>query len=291
MIFGRLLTALITPFNQEGQIDWKGLEACIERLVTTGTDAIVVAGTTAESPTLSHQEKLELIRFTKVAVNGKVKVLAGTGSNNTAESIALSKEATEIGIDGLMIVAPYYNKPSQEGLFQHFKSIAGATDLPLMVYNIPGRTGVNLSVDTMCRLAEIDRIVAFKEASGDMNQISQLISQLSSDIAVYSGDDSLTLPTLAVGGVGVVSVASHLIGKEIKEMIESYVSGDVEQARRLHQQYLPVFQGIFITSNPAPVKYALSKMGYCDPYVRQPLVELTEQEKQRTDDRVSRLLT
>jgi 4-hydroxy-tetrahydrodipicolinate synthase len=290
VLFGRLITAMYTPFTAQYEIDWASLEACIERLLATGSDAIVVAGTTAESPTLSHEEKVKLFQFTKEKVAGRAKVIAGTGSNHTAASIELTKEAEEIGVDGVMLVAPYYNKPSQAGLYAHFKAIAESTQLPVMLYNVPGRTSVNMSVDTMVRLAEIDNVVAIKEASGDLGQISRLIARLPQKVAVYSGDDNLTLPILAVGGVGVVSVASHLFGKEMKEMIESFFAGDHAKALAIHQKLLPAFNGLFLTTSPVPLKYAMAKKGWSHPYVRLPLVEMSEEEKKATDVWIDALL-
>ncbi|MFC7442754.1 4-hydroxy-tetrahydrodipicolinate synthase [Laceyella putida] len=284
MLFGRLITAMFTPFTQENRIDWGKLEECIERLIETGSDAIVVAGTTAESPTLSHEEKVELFRFAKLKAGNRAKIIAGTGSNHTEQTILLTKEAEDIGVDGVMLVAPYYNKPSQEGLFQHFKTVVGATRLPVMLYNVPGRTSVNMTADTMARLAQLENVVAIKEASGDLNQISQLVKQIPSDVEVYSGDDSLTLPILAVGGVGVVSVASHLVGREIKEMINAFYEGDHVRALSLHQKLLPVFNGLFMTSSPVPLKYAMSLNGWCEPRVRLPLVEMNEQEKAQAEN-------
>ncbi|KPC76961.1 dihydrodipicolinate synthase [Thermoactinomyces vulgaris] len=283
MLFGRLITAMCTPFTKEYRIDWGKVEECIDRLIDTGSDAIVVAGTTAESPTLTHEEKLELFRFAKQKAAGRVKIIAGTGSNNTEQTILLTKEAEEIGVDGVMLVAPYYNKPSQEGLYQHFKTVAEATRLPVMLYNVPGRTSVNMTADTMARLAQLENVVAIKEASGDLNQISQLVMQVPEDVAVYSGDDSLTLPILAVGGAGIVSVASHLVGREMKQMIEAFFAGNHALALSLHQKLLPVFNGLFMTSSPVPLKYAMSLQGWCEPNVRLPLVEMDEQEKAQAE--------
>lgn len=283
MQFGRLATAMITPFTKEHQIDWESLEKIIEHLIETGTDTIVVSGTTAESPNLTQEEKLKLFQFTLNQVQGRVKVIAGTGTNNTRETIDFTKEAEKLGVNGVMLVSPYYNKPSQAGLFQHFKAIANSTSLPVMLYNVPGRTGVNMSVDTMVKLAELKNVVAIKEASGDLTQISQLIASVPRDVAVYSGDDGITLPVMAIGGAGVVSVASHVIGKEMKKMIDAFLAGDHQTAALIHQKSLPVFQGLFITSNPVPVKYALSKLNLCEPWVRLPLVEMSEAEKLATD--------
>ncbi|KYQ85931.1 MULTISPECIES: 4-hydroxy-tetrahydrodipicolinate synthase [unclassified Thermoactinomyces] len=284
MLFGRLITALFTPFTEKNEIDWPCLEANIERLIEDGNDSIVVSGTTGESPTLTLSEKLELYRFAKEKANGRIKVIAGTGSNNTLQSLELTKKAEEIGVDGVMLVAPYYNKPSQEGLYQHFKTIAESTSLPVMLYNVPGRTSVNMTAETMTRLAQLDNVVAIKEASGDLNQIGRLISAVPGDVAVYSGDDGLTLPILSIGGAGVVSVASHLVSREMKEMMEAFFSGDVKKAQSLHIRLLPVFHGVFLTTSPAPLKYAMSQKGWSKPYVRLPIVELSEEEKRKTDE-------
>ncbi len=283
MQFGRLITAMATPFTRDLSIDWPRLGELIERLIESGNDAIVVSGTTAESPALSHDEKLELFRFTKEKVAGRVKVIAGTGSNNTADSIRLTKEAEEIGVDGVMLVSPYYNKPSQEGLYLHFKAVAESTRLPVMLYNVPGRTSVNMSVETTVRLARLDNVVAVKEASGDLNQISRLVASLPEGVAVYSGDDNLTLPILAVGGVGVVSVASHLVGREMKEMMESFFAGDHQKALAIHQKLLPVFNGLFVTTSPVPLKYAMARLGWCEPHVRLPLAPMDEGLRPQTD--------
>ncbi len=283
MLFGRVLTAMITPFAPNKEIDWASLDRVIEHLITTGTDTIVVSGTTAESPNLSKEEKLELFAYTLEKAAGRAKVIAGTGSNNTAETIELTKKAEAVGVDGVMLVSPYYNKPTQEGLYQHFKAIAEQTKLPVMIYNVPGRTSVNIAAETSARLAQIENVVAIKEASGNITQIANVISMVPKDVAVYSGDDAFTLPVMAMGGAGVVSVASHLIGREIKEMIESYLDGQVEKAASIFQQCLPVFEGLFFTTSPIPLKYALSEMGLCQPTLRLPLVELSEEEKKKAE--------
>lgn len=290
MQFGRLITAMCTPFTLTSEIDWDAQAALIEHLIRTGTDSIVVSGTTAESPTLTKEEKLELFTFTVKQVAGRAKVIAGTGSNNTAETLNFTRLASETGVDGIMVVTPYYNKPSQEGIYQHFATVAKATTLPIMLYNVPGRTSANMTADTMIRLAELENVAAIKEASGNLAQITQVIASIPKDVVVYSGDDGLTLPILAVGGVGIVSVASHLIGLEMKAIIEAYFSGDVTKAAQLHQKYHPVFEGIFLTSSPTPLKYALSKKGLMNPTVRLPLVEMTEGEKQRVDDWLYKLV-
>lgn len=282
-MFGQMITAMMTPFTEENTIDWESTEKMIEHLIATGSDSIIVAGTTGESPTLSHQEKLDLYRFTVEHVAGRAKVIAGTGSNHTLQSVALSKEAAACGVDGLLLVVPYYNKPSQRGLYQHFATIAQETDLPIMLYNIPGRTSVNMTVETMVQLCKLDHIVAVKESSGDLDQITRLIAEVQDDAVVYSGDDNLLLPILSVGGAGIVSVASHVVGEQIKELITAFQSGDVRRATQIHQQLYPAFKGLFITSNPVPLKYVMSQLEFCKTHVRQPLMEMDEQEKSVTD--------
>ncbi|RKD24286.1 4-hydroxy-tetrahydrodipicolinate synthase [Ammoniphilus oxalaticus] len=281
--FGRLLTAMVTPFNDELEIDYDQVDKLVDHLIETGTDTIVVAGTTGESPTLSGAEKVALFKRVAERAAGRAKVIAGTGSNNTKASIELSQQAEAAGVDGLMLVAPYYNKPSQEGLYQHFKTIAKSTALPVMIYNIPGRSAINIEVETILRLAEVDNITSVKEASGDLSAVSELVEKSPAGFKVYSGDDKLALPTLSVGGYGVVSVSSHVVGNQLKEMIEAYVAGQVEKAATLHRKYMPVFEGLFITANPVPVKYALEKQGVSVGSVRLPLVSVTEEEAKFID--------
>lgn len=270
--FGNLLTAMVTPFDDKMEVDYNQAAELAKYLVEHGSDGIVVCGTTGESPTLTKEEKLKLWQVVKEAVAGKAAVIAGTGSNNTRESIAMTKEAEKIGVDGAMLVGPYYNKPSQEGFYQHFKTVAESTSLPLIVYNVPGRTGTNILPETVIRLSEIPNIVAVKEASGNVEQASQIRRRTAPDFMVYSGDDSLTLPILAVGGTGVISVASHVVGEQMQEMIKAYLSGDVKKASALHLELFPVFKGLFITSNPVPVKAALNLKGIKVGSTRLPLV-------------------
>lgn len=276
MDFGRLVTAMVTPFNDSLQIDYTRLETLIEHLLSTGTTAFVVAGTTGESPTLSHDEKLSLFKKVVELVGGRAKVIAGTGSNDTAASVRLSKEAEQCGIDGLLVVAPYYNRPSQEGLYRHFTAIAEATPLPNMLYNIPGRSAVNIDVDTQLRLAQIPNIVATKEATGDVNQILKLLANKPKNFTVYSGDDKMLLPVLALGGYGIVSVASHVAGVQMQELIDAFIGGQVEKATELHNKLLPIFEGLFLMPSPAPVKAALNMKGIPVGGVRLPLVEADE---------------
>lgn len=282
MEFGRLITAMVTPFDNEGNIDWTITEQLVERLIVEEqSDSIVVAGTTGESPTLSHDEKLELFSFVVKKAAGRAKVIAGTGSNNTQASIQLSQEAEQCGVDGLLLVTPYYNKPSQEGLYLHFKAIAESVKTPVILYNVEGRTAVNLSVQTTLRLAAIPNVVATKDCA-NLEQLTAIVAGAPEGFLVYSGDDSATLPALAIGAYGIVSVAAHIVGKEMKQMITSYLAGEVAQAAKLHQELLPTFRGLFHcphpTPNPVPVKYALSLTGLPVGSVRLPLAPITEEE-------------
>lgn len=279
MNFGRVSTAMVTPFDRKGNIDFTKTTQLIQYLIDNGSDSLVVAGTTGESPTLTKEEKIALFRHVVKVVNGRVPVIAGTGSNNTHASIELTKKAVEAGVDAIMLVAPYYNKPSQEGLFQHFKAIAESTTLPVMLYNIPGRSSVNVSPETIIRLSEIENIVAVKEASGDLDSMTEIISHTSDDFMLYSGDDGLTLPVLSIGGTGIVSVASHIIGNEMQEMVAAFTGGNLLKAAGLHQKLLPVMKGLFTSPNPTPVKTALQMKGLDVGSVRLPLIPLTEVER------------
>lgn len=272
--WGQVITAMATPFTSAGEVDFSRAGWLAERLVENGSDGLVVAGTTGESPTLSKEEKLRLFATVVERVGGRAAVIAGTGGNNTAESVALTQAAEKTGVDGILLVNPYYNKPSQEGLYQHFATVARSTSLPVMLYNIPGRTAVNCLPETIAQLAsDVANIVAVKEASGDLAQIAEVRRRAPSDFAVYSGDDALTLPVLAVGGVGVVSVASHLVGREIAEMIGHFAAGRVKEAQALHLKLLPLFKALFILPNPVPLKAALAAIGWPVGGVRLPLVE------------------
>ncbi|QIQ34373.1 4-hydroxy-tetrahydrodipicolinate synthase [Parageobacillus toebii NBRC 107807] len=277
--FGKIVTAMVTPFDHKGNIDFAKTTKLVDYLLENGTDSLVVAGTTGESPTLTTEEKVALFRHVVSVVNGRVPVIAGTGSNNTRASIELTKKAEEIGVDAVMLVAPYYNKPNQEGLYQHFKAIAESTSLPVMLYNIPGRSVVNMSVDTVVRLSEIPNIVAIKDASGNLDTMTEIIARTREDFLLYSGDDNITLPVLAIGGAGVVSVASHIIGNEMQQMIAAFEAGELAKAAKLHQKLLPIMKGLFAAPNPVPVKTALQLKGLDVGSVRLPLVPLTEQER------------
>ncbi|GLH63198.1 MULTISPECIES: 4-hydroxy-tetrahydrodipicolinate synthase [Bacillaceae] len=277
--FGKIVTAMVTPFDHKGNIDFAKTTKLVDYLLENGTDSLVVAGTTGESPTLTTEEKVALFRHVVSVVNGRVPVIAGTGSNNTHASIELTKKAEEAGVDAVMLVAPYYNKPNQEGLYQHFKAIAESTSLPVMLYNIPGRSVVNMSVDTVVRLSEIPNIVAIKDASGNLDTMTEIIARTREDFLLYSGDDNITLPVLAIGGAGVVSVASHIIGNEMQQMIAAFEAGELAKAAKLHQKLLPIMKGLFAAPNPVPVKTALQLKGLDVGSVRLPLVPLTEQER------------
>jgi 4-hydroxy-tetrahydrodipicolinate synthase len=277
--FGRLLTAMVTPLDKDLSVNYDQAKKLARYLVDTGSEGVVVAGTTGESPTLTKEEKVELFKVIVEEVGGKATVIAGTGGNNTADSIALTRAAEKAGVDGVMLVGPYYNKPSQEGLYRHFKTVAESTDLPVMLYNIPGRTAVNILPDTVSRLAGVENIVAIKEASGSLDQVSELRRILPDSFALYSGDDSMTLPLLALGGKGVISVAAHLVGSKMKDMINAFASGNITMATKLHMELFPVFKAMFVTTNPVPVKASLNMMGWQVGEPRLPLVEASDDEK------------
>ncbi len=276
--FGEVLTAMVTPFDANLQVDYEAAGNLANYLLDNGSDGIVVCGTTGESPTLTEQEKLKLFRVVVEAVGQRGKVIAGTGSYNTAETIHLTKEAEKIGVDGVMLVAPYYNKPSQDGLYAHFAAVAAATSLPVIIYNIPGRTSINVSVATLVKLAEIKNIVAVKEATGNLFQISQIRQSTPADFLIYSGDDALTLPILSIGGAGVISVSSHVVGKQMKEMITAYQKGEVAKAAQLNATLGPLFRTLFITANPTMVKAACNRLGVKVGGLRLPLLEAKPEE-------------
>ncbi|KGR91178.1 dihydrodipicolinate synthase [Ureibacillus massiliensis 4400831 = CIP 108448 = CCUG 49529] len=283
MDLGRIATAMVTPFTENGQIDYDVLEQIIEYLIANGTDTIVVCGTTGEAPTLSTEEKLQLIEFTVKKVNKRVPVVAGTGDNETHYSIEMTKKAEALGADAAMLVAPYYNKPNQRGLYEHFAAIAKETTLPLIVYNVPGRTGVNVAAKTTIDLSKIPNIQIVKEASGNLDQMTDILANVSKDFYVYSGDDGLTLPLLAIGGRGVISVAAHVVGNEMQAMIRAFEEGRHADAAEIHQALLPLIRELFSSPNPVPIKYAMSKVGFSIDKVRLPLVALDNEEKSSFD--------
>ena len=273
---GRLLTAMVTPFNEEGGVDYEQAKRLASALLNSGSDGILVVGTTGESPTLLREEELRLFSEVKSAIGERGTVIAGTGSNSTAEALKTTKEAERIGVDACLLVVPYYNKPTQEGLYQHFKAIAESTSLPCILYNVPSRTVVNLSADTTIKLSHIDNIIGIKEASGNLGQVSKIISNTGEDFLVWSGNDSDTLPILTLGGYGVVSVASHLVGNQIKEMIDSFINGKTGEAAKIHRHLMPLVNALFIVSNPIPVKYAVNYVGFNVGKPRLPLTEPDE---------------
>lgn len=276
MNLGNIGTAMVTPFASTGEIDYERTATLIEHLIANGTDSLIVCGTTGESPTLTVNEKRELLDFSVRTVNKRIPVIAGTGTYNTAESVALTKEAEALGADGIMLVTPYYNKPDQKGMYAHFSHIANETSLPVLLYNIPGRSVVNMLPETVIALSKIKNIRGVKEASGDLEQMAAIISGTDEGFSVYSGDDGLTLPLLSIGGKGIISVSAHVVGNEMQEMINAFFAGNNRKAAELHRDLLPVFQVLFSAPNPVPVKYALNHIGVEVGSVRLPLLEFGE---------------
>ncbi|WP_404790272.1 4-hydroxy-tetrahydrodipicolinate synthase [Altericista sp. CCNU0014] len=273
--FGRIVTAMVTPFNELGEVDYGVAAQLANHLADSGSDGLVVCGTTGESPTLTWDEEYQLFQVVKQAVAGRAKVLAGTGSNSTHEAVEATRKAAALGLDGALLVVPYYNKPPQEGLYEHFKAIAAAVpDLPIMLYNVPGRTGQNLQPETVARLADLPNIAAIKEASGSLEQASQIRRLTVPDFEIYCGDDALTLPMLAVGGVGVVSVASHLVGDRMQKMVQHFFEGRPQDAANIHGQLMPLFKALFLTANPIPIKAALRLKGWAVGSTRLPLPDV-----------------
>ena len=271
--FGRLITAMITPFAKDGSIDWDGVAKLATHLADHGHDAIAVNGTTGEAPTTKSSEKLEIIKVVKSTVGSRVKVLSGAGDNETSYTVEQAKRSADAGADGLLIVAPYYNKPPQAGIEAHFKAVAGATDLPIMMYDIPGRTGVEIESDTIVRLFELPNIVALKDAKGNLASTSDVIARCG--IPVYSGDDILNLPFLSIGAVGFVSVCGHTVGNELKAMLDAWFAGDTARALEIHQKLIPVFKGTFRTQGAILTKAAMTLMGLPGGTTRLPLVDAT----------------
>lgn len=282
---GEIITAMVTPFNKDREVDYSKVEELAKYLIHNGSDSILVAGTTGESPTLTHEEELEILSTVQRAVANKAKVIFGAGSNSTQTAVEMSKKAEKEGADAILSVVPYYNKPSQVGMIAHFSAIAEATKLPIILYNIPGRTGVNMAPETVAELAnKYSNIVAIKQSFGDMDAVSELRALCPEDFMIYSGDDSLTLPMLSLGAYGVVSVASHVFGNEIKTMIHNFKTGNFNVAKNMHMKLFPVFKKLFMAPNPVPVKSVLTKRGIIEEYVRLPLVELTDLQKKELYD-------
>ena len=273
---GRLLTAMVTPFDQGGQVDYDQAKRLAMALLDSGSDGVVVSGTTGESPTLTTEEKLRLFAEVKGAVGDKGAVIAGTGNYSTSESIELSLEAERTGVDGLLLVVPYYNKPPQEGLYQHFKAIAQRVHIPCILYNVTSRTSLNMTHDTTLRLSQVDNILGVKEAGSDMDQIARIIDESRDGFLVWSGNDNETFHIMGMGGYGVISVASHLVGSQIKGMMGLLMEGDLEGAAAEHRRLLAIFKALFIVSNPIPLKYALNKVGFNVGNPRLPLVPLED---------------
>ena len=278
---GEVITAMVTPMDKDRKVDYSGVANLAKHLIENGTDTILVAGTTGESPTLTFEEEIEVLKTVRKVVGPSAKIVMGAGSNCTMTAVEASKRAIKAGADAILSVVPYYNKPSQKGMYEHFSTIAKAIkDTPIILYNIPGRTGVNMSADTVCQLVnDFDNIVALKQSFPDLDVITELKCKLPSDVAIYSGDDSLTLPMLSIGAYGVISVASHVAGKEVKAMVRAFKEGRLEDALKLHLHLAPLFKKLFMAPNPVPVKYALSKVDIIGECVRRPLVELSEDEK------------
>ena len=288
---GEVITAMVTPFNEKREIDYPAVEKLARHLADNGSDAILVAGTTGESPTLTHDEEYELLYAVKGTVSGDAKIIMGAGSNSTRTAVDVAKKVETLGADAILSVVPYYNKPNTSGMIEHFGTIAKSTNLPIILYNIPSRTGVNMLPQTVAFLAkEYSNIVALKQSNSDLDLISELKAQCPKDFAIYCGDDSLTLPMLSLGAHGVVSVASHVVGEEIKSMIHNYKSGQVKAARNMHQTLFPLFKKLFMAPNPVPVKAVLSRLKLIENYVRRPLFELNELERSELFDCLNSVL-
>ena len=288
---GEVITAMVTPFNEKREIDYPAVEKLARHLADNGSDAILVADTTGESPTLTHDEEYELLYAVKGTVSGDAKIIMGAGSNSTRTAVDVAKKVETLGADAILSVVPYYNKPNQQGMIEHFGAIAKSTNLPIILYNIPSRTGVNMLPQTVAFLAkEYSNIVALKQSNSDLDLISELKAQCPKDFAIYCGDDSLTLPMLSLGAHGVVSVASHVVGEEIKSMIHNYKSGQVKAARNMHQTLFPLFKKLFMAPNPVPVKAVLSRLKLIENYVRRPLFELNELERSELFDCLNSVL-
>ena len=276
---GRLLTAVVTPFDGKGEVDLVQAKNLALALLKSGSQGVVISGTTGESPTLNKEEKLRLFAEIKSAVGTEGVVVAGTGSNSTRESIDLTRKAEKVGVDAILLVVPYYNKPTQEGLFQHFKTIAESVSLPCILYNVPSRTVASLAVETVIRLSQIENIMGIKEASGNLEQVAKILQGTKKDFLVYSGNDGDTLPILALGGYGVISVASHLVGNQIREMMGKFFSGKTGEAAQIHRELLPLINALFIVSNPIPIKHALNYIGFPVGKPRLPLTEADEKSR------------
>ncbi|MGI5891501.1 MAG: 4-hydroxy-tetrahydrodipicolinate synthase [Bacillota bacterium] len=284
MDFGTVITAMVTPFNPDGSINYKKAQELAEYLLNNGSDSLVICGTTGESPTMTDDEKEELFVAVKEVTKGRGALIAGTSFYDTYDSQLMTKRAVKVGVDAILAVSPYYNKPPQEGLYKHFEAIAqSAADLPVILYNIPGRTAVNILPETIARLSKIENIVAVKEAAGDIEQVGKILDLVDDDFLLYSGDDSMTLPMLSLGAAGVISIASHFVGPDIKKMIADFKAGDIKGAMQMHYKLLSIFHKLFIVTNPIPVKYCLNKMGIDVGGYRLPMLEADDQAKKVLD--------
>jgi 4-hydroxy-tetrahydrodipicolinate synthase len=271
--FGRLLTAMVTPFDAKGEVDYAHAKKLAKALLDSGSDGLVISGTTGECPTLTREEKLRLFTEVKSAIGDRGMVIAGTGNYSTAESVGLTKEAEKTGVDGCLLVVPYYNRPTQDGLYEHFKVIAEATSLPCIMYNVPSRTVTSLSAETCIKLSQIDNIVGVKEASANFEQIAKIIQGAKKGFLVYSGNDGDTFPIMCLGGYGVISVISHLVGLQFRQMIDDYIGSNIEKAAAAHRNLLPLVNAMFVVANPIPVKYALNYLGFSVGKPRLPLTQ------------------
>ena len=280
-MFEGALTAMVTPFDREGKVDEEGLRENVRFQIKSGVHGLVPVGTTGECATLSYEEHNRVVEVVVDAAKGKVPVLAGTGSNSTWEAIMLTKHAKEVGADGALLVVPYYNKPTQAGLYQHYKRIAEEVDLPQVIYNIPSRTSLNMLPETMAKLAKVKNIVGVKEASGDLKQIARIIELAGKEFSVISGDDPLTLEIMKLGGVGIISVTSNLVPDKLVKMVDSFRSGDVQTAKRINDELAPLFKALFIETNPGPAKMAMNWMGMAAGGLRLPLVELEPENQEK----------
>jgi len=273
---GRLLTAMITPFDEKGGVNYEQAKKLALALLDSGSDGVVAAATTGESPTLVREEEARLFTEVKAALGGRGNIIAYTGSNSTAEAVAATKAAEKIGVDGCLSVVPYYNKPTQEGIYQHFKAIAENTSLPIIMYNIPGRVVVKMTVETIVRLSRIDNIVGVKEASGDMGLVAHTLNNAGKDFRIWSGNDNDTFHIMALGGYGTIGVATHLVGKQVKQMMDYILNSKLAEAAAIHRHLLPLVDALFIETSPAPIKYALNHLGFNVGKPRLPMVECSE---------------
>jgi 4-hydroxy-tetrahydrodipicolinate synthase len=273
---GRLLTAMVTPFDKKGEVNYEQAKKLAVALLDSGSDGVVVAATTGESPTLVREEEVHLFTEVKSALGGRGSLIAYTGSNSTAEAVAATRAAEKVGVDACLSVVPYYNKPTQEGIYQHFKTIAESTSLPIIMYNIPGRVVIKMSLETIVRLSRIDNIVGVKEASGDMGLVAQTLDNAGEDFSIWSGNDNDTFHIMALGGYGTIGVATHLVGKQIKQMMDNILNSKIAEAAAIHRRLLPLVDALFIETSPAPIKYALNHLGFNVGKPRLPLVEVSE---------------